>query len=251
MKVRGIVNNVFQNWGPACRFMINNAEAQCPRTKLYDQPDPQFVSCRTQPFAIANNVYVFARPVRRLQPGCTAYLSANRYQFRFRIVAENFELIKTGAVGTGQYFVNTMGLACGKTYEVDVRASFDGGNTWCHAGSLWGDICLLNTVSCVQGGGNQNMAQQGGASELRMYPNPNRGDQLFVNLTGIDASIETVSVDIYDAFGKRVSARTIAANGDGFVNSIMQLNGELAAGLYTVSITAGEQQFTERLVVQP
>jgi hypothetical protein len=35
------------------------------------------------------------------------------------------------------------------------------------------------------------------------------------------------------------------------LNTILQLNGSLAAGLYTVSITAGEQQFTERLVMQP
>ena len=247
VKVRGIVNTAFQPWGAACRFMINNAEANCPRTKLNTGTSAQFLSCN-QTKAIAGNVYVYANPVRRLQPGCASYLNANRYQFRFRIVSESFELIKTSA--TGQYLVNTIGLSCGKTYEVDVRASFDNGATWCHTGSLWGDMCLLTTPNCVQGGGNQNMAQEGGASELRMYPNPNRGDQLFVNLTGIDASVETVSVDIYDAFGKRVSARTIATQ-DGFVNTIMQLNGELAAGLYTVSITAGEQQFNERLVVQP
>jgi hypothetical protein len=37
-----------------------------------------------------------------------------------------------------------------------------------------------------------------------MYPNPNRGDQLFINLrwwTGVN----TVSVDIYDMTGKRVA----------------------------------------------
>ncbi|MBK8228949.1 MAG: T9SS type A sorting domain-containing protein [Flavobacteriales bacterium] len=89
------------------------------------------------------------------------------------------------------------------------------------------------------------------AGRMTMFPNPNRGDQLFVNIEGIDATLQTVSVDIYDAFGKRVSARTIAVNGDGFLNATMQLNGELAAGLYTVSIAAGEQLFNERLVVQP
>jgi hypothetical protein len=179
-------------------------------------------------------------------PSC-AWQNANRYQFRFRIVAESFELIKTSA--TGQYFVNTVGLTCGKTYEVDVRASFDNGATWCHAGSLWGDECFLTMTNCL-GGGNPNMATAGSAARLRMYPNPNRGDQLFVNLEGIDAAVETVSVDIFDAFGKRVSARTIGTQ-DGFANTTLQLNGSLAAGLYTVSITAGEQQFTERLVVQP
>jgi hypothetical protein len=245
VKVRGIVNGVFQQWGAACRFMINSTEAQCPRTKLNDIPGNINLTCG-QIRAVGSSVLVHARPVRRMLPSC-AWQNANRYQFRFRIVAESFELIKTSA--TGQYFVNTVGLTCGKTYEVDVRASFDNGATWCHAGSLWGDECFLTMTNCL-GGGNPNMATAGSAARLRMYPNPNRGDQLFVNLEGIDAAVETVSVDIFDAFGKRVSARTIGTQ-DGFANTTLQLNGSLAAGLYTVSITAGEQQFTERLVVQP
>jgi hypothetical protein len=189
--------------------------------------------------------------VRRavLQPsGSCTWQNANRYQFRFRIPAESFSLTKTSA--TGQYFVNTVGLACGKTYEVDVRASFDNGATWCHTGSQWGDICLLNTVSCLSGG-NPHMATEGSAASLRMYPNPNRGDQLFVNLEGIDAAVETVSVDIFDAFGKRVSARTIAVSADGVISTILELNGQLASGLYLVGVTAGEHQFTQRLVMQP
>ena len=83
-----------------------------------------------------------------------------------------------------------------------------------------------------------------------MFPNPNRGDQVFISLSEVAADVHTVSVDIYDTFGKRVSARTIAV-ADGFINTTLELNGELAAGLYTVSITAGDQIRTERLVIQP
>jgi len=57
-------------------------------------------------------------------------------------------------------------------------------------------------------------------------------------------------VDIFDMFGKRVSARTIAV-ADGNVNTNIALNGELAAGMYLVNITAGEKTYTERLVIQP
>ncbi|MFZ1695119.1 MAG: T9SS type A sorting domain-containing protein, partial [Flavobacteriales bacterium] len=105
-----------------------------------------------------------------------------------------------------------------------------------------------------QEGGHANGA---GQSELRgtkqegllLYPNPNAGNELFVNLTGIDASIETVDVDIYDAFGKRVAQRTIGVSA-GYVNTTISLNGELANGMYMVSITAGSAVYTERLVVQ-
>jgi hypothetical protein len=82
-----------------------------------------------------------------------------------------------------------------------------------------------------------------------MYPNPNRGDQLYLSLDAVEEGVSTVSVDITDMFGKRVSARTIAVT-DGFINTVLELEGEMANGLYLVHITAGEQRFTERLVIQ-
>ncbi|MFZ1693495.1 MAG: T9SS type A sorting domain-containing protein, partial [Flavobacteriales bacterium] len=106
-----------------------------------------------------------------------------------------------------------------------------------------------------QEGGHANGA---GQSELRgtkqegllLYPNPNAGNELFVNLTGIEASTETVNVDIYDAFGKRVAQRTIGVQ-DGYVNTTIALNGELANGMYMVSISsAAGVMHTERLVIQ-
>jgi hypothetical protein len=75
------------------------------------------------------------------------------------------------------------------------------------------------------------MATQNG--DLTMYPNPNRGDQLYINLSAVDADVNTVSVDIYDLTGKRISARTIAVQ-DGFLNTVLDLNGEIAV-VYTWS----------------
>jgi len=87
---------------------------------------------------------------------------------------------------------------------------------------------------------------------LRMYPT-NRGDQLYLSVDAIEDGVQTVSVDIYDLFGKRVSARTLAVN-DGFINTVLELH-DMAAGMYLVNITAagtaGETVHTERLVIQP
>ena len=85
---------------------------------------------------------------------------------------------------------------------------------------------------------------------LRMYPNHNRGDQVMLSLDAVEEGVRTVSVDIYYAFGKRVDARTIAVQ-DNFLNTMIDLNGAFAAGMYTVNITAGETTYTERLVIQP
>jgi hypothetical protein len=38
---------------------------------------------------------------------------------------------------------------------------------------------------------------------------------------------------------------------DGMISTVLDLNGDLAAGMYLVNITAGETLYTERLVIQP
>ncbi len=249
VKVRGRINGNYNNWGPACRLVVNSTEAQCPRTKLMDLPGSQFLSCG-QMRNVGVNERVHARPVRRMNANCN-WQNANRYQFRFRIPAEFVTIVKTSPVG--QYWVNTAGLQCNKTYEVDVRASFDNGATWCHASDPYGDICLLTTTcsfGMAQEGSSSGEAGQSERSEgPSLYPNPNRGDQLFVSLSNVAEGVESIKVDIYDAFGKRVAQRTIAVN-DGYLNTVLDLNGELANGVYMVNIAAGAKTCTERLVIQ-
>ena len=117
----------------------------------------------------------------------------------------------------------------------------------------WGDVCKMCTDGCLAG---LHPVAAGTNDGLRMYPT-NRGDQLYLSVDAIEDGVHTVSVDIYDLFGKRVSARTIAVqasssrtSGNGFINTVLELH-EMAAGMYMVNITAGGQTYTERLVIQP
>jgi hypothetical protein len=135
--------------------------------------------------------------------------------------------------------------------------SKDGGATWCIDTPTptvpfapWGEVCTVTINPCS--GLAPEVAQSRSVVEgtLTMYPNPNRGDELFISLTEVAAGVQTASVDIYDMTGKRVAARTIAVQ-DGFVNQSMALNGDLSGGLYMVNITAGDKTYTERLVIQP
>ena len=92
------------------------------------------------------------------------------------------------------------------------------------------------------------MVAQGGIT-LNMFPNPNHGDQFFISLNGLSANVKSISVDMYDLTGKPVSKRTIAVQ-DGFVNNSMDLDNDLSSGIYMVHFTAGEQNWTERFVIQ-
>ena len=236
VRVRGVVNGDPLEWGPACRFKIDPVAAACPMTKLMDIPGNQFLSCgQYRQWAPGSKVH--ARPVS----GATAY------QFRFRQPAEGYEVVRTVSAYYVQLFWNSSvgaPLVTGSQYEVDVRAFKNG--QWCP----WGDVCTLNIGTPVNGGGQQQSALIEEEATLNMWPNPNRGDQLFLNISAIEENVTTVSVEILDLSGKRMTSRTIATQG-GYLNTVIDLQGEIAAGLYLVNIIAGEKIYTERLVVQP
>ncbi len=239
VRIRSRVNGVNSEFGPACRLIINPVLAACPLTKLMDIPsDNNFVCGGTRQWGTGNLVH--ARPVA----------GANLYQFRFRLPAEGFEVIRTSTTYFVQLNWTTLPLVDGKTYDVDVRISKDGGATWCTSSDPWGDICLLTIDNTPANSGNQNMATTSSEVSMSLFPNPNRGDQVTLNLQGLGEEVVTVSVDLYDLTGKRVSARVIPAQ-DGVLRSTIDLHGDLGAGMYLVNITAGKQTWTERLVIQP
>ncbi|MBX2979022.1 MAG: T9SS type A sorting domain-containing protein [Flavobacteriales bacterium] len=243
VRVRSRVSGVNSGWGTACRFIRDEALAACPPTKLMDLPENQFLSCNQfRQFGVAGS-RIHARPIT----------GANLYQWRFRIEAENVEIIRTSTT----VFLNLNWTALvapplenSKTYEVDVRASRDGGLTWCgYGGEPWGDICNLTIGTPPAVAGNQNMSLSADGA-LAMWPNPNNGTEVWISLEGIDANIETVTVDMHDLTGKRVSARILPTQ-DGSLLTALPLNGDLAAGIYMVTVTAGETQYVQRLVIQP
>ncbi|MBL0126472.1 MAG: T9SS type A sorting domain-containing protein [Flavobacteriales bacterium] len=250
---------VWREWGNACRMMIDNTRGQCKLSGLVDEVGNSNYCCgKTITLPVGNQGngfanHVVAWPAVRFNNNCVNS-TANKYQFRFRIPAEAVTIVLNSPTNV-KYMTAGAGFANCKTYTVEVRASFDNGYSWCVGGdpygdlTPWGKVCEVYT-SCPPPavGGNQNMATDDGAA-MHMYPNPNRGDQLYLSLDAIQEGVQTVSVDIYDTFGKRVSARTLAVQ-DGFINSVLELNGELAGGLYMVNITAGDAVYTERLVIQ-
>jgi hypothetical protein len=65
----------------------------------------------------------------------------------------------------------------------------------------------------------------------------------------LDTEVTTATVDIFDLVGKKVNSRIIPVNGT-TLNTVIDLDGSLSGGIYVVNLTAGEQTFTQRLVIQ-
>ena len=246
---------VWRPWGPACRMSISASASPCRATKLVDDPGSPNFSCGktvTLPAAGGGNGAanrLVAKPVTRLNANCVS-VAANKYQFRFKDTDTQVVTVING-VGIGSYCYMTRSTfdAC-KVYEVEVRASFNGsGGPWC----TYGEICTVSTAGGCFGNAEERMVGTNVTEKdngFHIYPNPNHGDQVFLSLDAVELGVTTVSVDIYDTFGRRVSTRTLAVK-DGAIHAGMAIHGELATGMYVVHITAGDAIYTERLVVRP
>jgi hypothetical protein len=83
-------------------------------------------------------------------------------------------------------------------------------------------------------------------SGVGMYPNPNSGDLLNLNIT--DVKSESVQVRILDATGRMVYSNRFTA--DGSLNTIITFSAPLSNGMYMVECTVDGVVKMERLVVE-
>ncbi len=268
VRVRARVAGENRPYGPACLFKIDVVRAACPMVKLQDNPLNEDHSCGvSRQFGGSNSA---ANKLVAAAPQFTPTVASGnvRYQFRFRLPGEfpnpGSCIVRPIQSSPTLYLNWTNGdkLKCNTQYQVDVRVSKDGGATWCIADgeptcsatpTVWGKVCNVNITTSnfcpgeVQGGSSNLSAQSEG--DFTLYPNPNTGEQLFVNFSAVEKGTNTVNVDIFDMTGKRVIARTIAVQ-DGFVKASFDLNGDVQSGVYIVNVTAGTKTYTQRLVIQ-
>ncbi len=248
VRVRTQIAGVYGQFGAACRLKV---DPPCATTMLTTAGIPlnPAASCGATGVVI-NGGQLYADVVN----------GANKYQFEFtrpgysRLIAVTS---RTLTLSTWQ----TKPLQCGLSYTVRVRVSFDSGSSWC----AWGNTCTISTEACPPiVGGHDRVVENTTGSELNVWPNPSRGEQVHLTIDDLGASFETVTVDITDMFGKRVVARTIATQGSS-LNSTIDMAGVasglyvvtvtadmagVASGLYVVTVTAGEHTFIKRLVIQ-
>ena len=175
---------------------------------------------------------------------------ANKYQFRFTNIVGQPAYVRNISWPSRSFTLTkwlTNPLKAGRTYNVVVRASFDNGGTWCD----YGPSCTVKVswTPLVPGmeARDMELAWQD-VAELLVYPNPTNGDQVRIDLSGADPELTTATLDLTDLFGKRVMTTTLPLQ-DGELNTVLSLASDLSAGMYLLTINAGEQVFNERLVV--
>jgi hypothetical protein len=146
------------------------------------------------------------------------------------------------------------GLQPGDVYDVRVRPVFPTG-----AASLYGgvdQIALVGALGLTEGVETPVLndepierLESGSLTSYALYPNPNRGDYVNVNIANIEAEVDRVLLDIYDLVGKRVASAQMLISDSRSVNGVLPLN-DLAGGMYLVNIYINDEVRTERLVIQ-
>ena len=131
-------------------------------------------------------------------------------------------------------------------YNVQVRVQM--GGVW---QPFCGATCQVTIIpSAPMLGGNDRTLEAGTTTteDLQLWPNPVRDGRVNLRIQGITDADQRITVDIYDAFGKRVMAQQYANSGDLF-NTVLELREGTAAGLYYVNVTVNGRVHTKRLSV--
>lgn len=240
VRVRGIVNGVALPYGPACQLKVDPEAAACHTTQLINDPSSIYLSCGVVGLHRNGSSAIAARPVSRTVP---TPASANRYWFHFEIPAEavSFDIYRntyTLPILPTHPFVN------GATYNVTVRASFDGGTTYCPVGPM----CQISfSATGLQEAPAANAAMPAGAPEVLVVPNPNDGDRFLLFPRNIDLSA-AFTVEITDLFGRQV--RTLSYPGQDADRPIeVRPDAPLAGGLYTISLVTPVDRFSQRTLI--
>ncbi len=126
-------------------------------------------------------------------------------------------------------------------WMVRVQTRRDAYNPWCDLG----ECCRVTIIEGFQDPPGEKNIELTGAQQPLIWPNPNRGRQLFMDLTW--AKAKTVRVEVLDVFGRLVQDQQLAPQ-EGIPNSI-QVRDRMSAGTYMVRITDGNEVRTTRLVI--
>jgi hypothetical protein len=171
--------------------------------------------------------------------------AAQSYTFRFQHVSEP-ERIVVRPTYVCPFNTVVPALTPGQTYTVSVKVT---------QGGVPGDYSTSCPIT-IAGPGAEGIADDVAVTKvletgnLGIYPNPNAGTEVRVDLNGIADGYHDVAVTIYDIYGKLMT-RDVFGHQGAELSRLVRFEQELATGMYLVHVTIdGETFATEKMVVK-
>ncbi|MCO6482367.1 MAG: T9SS type A sorting domain-containing protein, partial [Flavobacteriales bacterium] len=212
------------HWGTGCEMGLG-ATVNC--TQLIEAPDYGHSCNEVRRYGPSS--FIYAQPV----------FGATQYSFRVYIPGETFDYEFVRNTYILELFGFPEALQDQSTYHVQVKAKVN--DTW---GNYCGD-CTISIDNQQQMPG-QHLVQ--GAGEATLWPNPVRDGQVNLNIEGITAAVQHITVDIKDLYGQHVYGKEFGNSGERF-STVLNLPGDIASGVYLVNITINGDVTTKRLTI--
>ena len=212
------------HWGAGCEMGLGTT-VNC--TQLIEAPTYGHSCNETRRYGPSS--FIYAQPV----------FGASQYEFRIFNTGEGYDetYVRNTYILELNGFANP--LVDGYSYQVQVRAKVS--DTW---GSYCGTCSI--TIDNQQQMLDQHLVQAAG--EATLWPNPARDGQVYLNIDGIEAATQQITVDVKDIYGQQVYGQAFGNSGERF-STVLNLPGDIASGVYLVNITVNGEVTTHRLSI--
>jgi hypothetical protein len=137
---------------------------------------------------------------------------------------------------------------------------FTGAEVGANAADLGGCFALSNSIGVTRLVGGDCPSAVNATSSLTslsfieeikavVYPNPNSGEQVFIEIQNLNEIDESVVIEVMDLFGKKVYSEQFTIYGSRMTQQL-SLNSDLASGLYLVQIIANDKSAVQKLTIK-
>jgi hypothetical protein len=222
------------HFGTGCEMGLGLAQV-VPCTELIQAPAYGHSCNETRTFnTSANNSFIYAQPV----------VGGTEYQFRLINTQEGYDqtFIRNTYILQLKWNSNVAPLLQdGYTYNVQINVKVNG---------LYSGFCPSSCTITIDNSGNRPEASmtQANFGDATLWPNPVRDGRVHLNIEGIRDADQQITVDIQDIYGKQVFAKEFGNSGERF-NTILNLPGDIASGVYMVNITVNGENTVQRLSI--
>lgn len=236
---------------PTITVLGSISSPNCTGIAIASQPNVEVRANQRCPQVLNRNVYLNATPVA----GNGQLCGAITFTYEFTKVTDC-----TGATTLPTTF--TVTTANSSPFLI-LAAAFPGAqanvgywNVRIRPNFVWGagNYGPTQTIQVSGTSASQMLQENEGEEALRVedaavlstiYPNPNNGDAVNINLYNTGNS--DVNINIYDGVGQLIYSNRFAAEGS--LNKEIRFENALTSGIYFVEISTNDQTFTERMIV--
>ncbi len=229
VRVRAKVSGVFGSYGSSCQITTPSSSVITSLKSSY---------CGVTYTSMSNKL------------ACYTVTGAEDYEFEFTPVGGGSPLLDTNISTSPSILLNMMtGIQVSTTYDVRVRAKLSG------VYQAFGPSCQITTPSSAMVLNatarliSDNEMEEGvitPVTTLTIYPNPNNGEQLSVNLENLTPNSKLTITDIY---GKVILTNPLNTDQSEYKVNV-KFENKLTSGLYFINIVSDGNRITEKLIVR-